>query len=103
MCSASSCSSVIASGVSGRGTFAADDLRGKIRRHDQGLGRENHGPLDGVAQLADVARPGVVANRLPHRLAEAGNVLAVLPREEVQQVFGQGQDVGRPLPQAAAP
>ena len=103
MCSASSCSSVIASGADGRGAVPprmiwAGRFAGAIRASVV----EDHGPLDRVAQLADVSRPGVMANRLPHRLAEAGNVLAVLPGEELQQVLGQGQDVGRSLRAAAA-
>ena len=95
MCSASTCSSVTISAGRGR-TRAAADLRRQVAQLDQRPRGQDHAPLDGVAQLANVARPGDTApspSAPAPQKAEIG--FAVLPGEEAKQVFGQRQDVAR--------
>ncbi len=62
---------------------------------------EDHGPLDGVAQLAEVARPGVRDDGLARLGAKPLDLLADLPSEKRQQVLGQLDAVG-PFPQRRA-
>ena len=89
-------------GHAGDGPLALPSCEGKSAELDQRAGGENDAALDDVAQLADVARPGVAEQGLAHRRGKAGNGLAVLPGEEPQQVLGQGQDVVAAARAAAA-
>src|SRR6266542_1848363 len=90
MCSISSSSS---------GTRRPTDLHRQVRQSDALACCEDHAALDGVAQLADVARPGMAAEGLAGLVGEAGERLAGLSREEAQQVVRQWQDVARALAQ----
>ena len=99
MCSASIWSSVTGSAAARLCLVRVADLRRQVGQLDDGAGGENDAPLDGVAQLADVAGPGVAEQGISHRLGKPRDRLAVLPGEEPQQVLGQRQDVARPLAQ----
>ena len=55
--------------------------------------RHQHGALDGVVELADVAGPGVVEQQLHGRVVEAVEALAVALRVLRQEVTGQQRDV----------
>jgi hypothetical protein len=66
-----------------------------MRRGDRGRRRirHQHGPLDAVGQLADVARPAVGEQRRPRRRLEAGERLAVARGVVRQKVVGQRLEV----------
>src|SRR5438132_689477 len=60
---------------------------------------EEHGPLDGVVELAHVARPRVPQQRFHRVGGEGGGALAVAARVAEQEVRGEGRDVLAPLAQ----
>src|SRR5262249_43394765 len=71
-------------------------LRDAVRergRLDDARRPEDHGALDGVAELAHVARPGVGGERLLRRLRERQVVAAGGLGEEGEEAVGQRQDV----------
>ena len=53
----------------------------KIARADPGFLGDDDRPLDGVLELADVARPGIGEHEIHRRLGEAREALIGLPRE----------------------
>src|SRR5262245_36813821 len=57
------------------------DLRRQVCQAHLRTGRKDDAAFDSVAQLADVARPGVPLQRRPRLLAKAGDRLARLPGE----------------------
>ncbi len=75
------------------------DLHGQVGQADERPRGQDGAALDGVAQLADVARPGVAPQRGAGLVGEAGQHLVRRAREERQQVVGQRQHVARPLTQ----
>ena len=66
---------------------------------DEDIVLEDHRPLDGVGQLADIARPVVVLEQLPRVAGEALNVAVHGGAAFFQQQLGEGQDAGAALPQ----
>ncbi len=68
----------------------------QIAAVDHWRGREDDGSLDRVAQLAEVAGPGVLEQGLPGVFGEPVDFLAELARQEREQVLGQREQVGSP-------
>ena len=68
---------------------------------DQAALLEDQRTLDGVVQLADVARPGVADQRLARLGGEAHRGVVHFLDVLAQQALGQGQDVRRTLAQRA--
>ena len=67
--------------------------RRQVRRLDQVAAGEDRRPLDHVAQLADVARPGVVLEQAHGVLVDALDRLAVARVELVQEGLDEERDV----------
>ena len=61
--------------------------------------RHQHAALDRVIELADVARPRVIEQRLQRRRLEAAEVLPIALRVLPQEVRRQRRDVLAPLAQ----
>jgi hypothetical protein len=57
------------------------------------LGADDAGPFDDVAQLADIARPGVVQQRGAGLVGEAAGRAGVLLDEAGEEALGQVEDV----------
>ena len=70
------------------------DSPGKVDDLDLRSGREEDRPLDGVAQLSEVARPGIVQDRGLRRRREALDLPAGLAAEEGEEVAGQVAEIG---------
>ncbi len=101
ICSASSCSrvtgsptSIVAGDPAAERDAAAMMRSGRSARSSRCPGGEDRGPLDGVAQLAEVARPAVPGQDLAGLGREALDLLAQLSSEERQEVLRQGRPVG---------
>src|SRR5262249_44061724 len=60
---------------------------------------QGHGPLDDVAQLADVARPAVLFHLVIGRLGEVADPPARLADEAFQEVVGEQADIALALAQ----
>src|SRR5205807_6042009 len=72
-------------------------LRGQMLHVDDPAAAEDHGALERVAQLADVARPAVLAEDL-HRLGRhAGELLPALAAEAIDEVLHEERNVVAPL------
>ena len=56
---------------------------------------QQHGPLDDVLQLADVARPAVALQGGQRFVAEAVHLLARFLANLVEEMLGQQRNVGR--------
>ena len=74
------------------------DMRAEMAQHqiierDFFASRHDHCTLDGVLQLADVARPIVRQDPVPRVVGEAGNALPVLRRITSQELLGQQLNV----------
>ncbi len=69
-----------------------------LYRHVRRVGQD-HQPLADVAQLPDIARPGVAAQQLLGLWGELGNLLAKARRQDAELTFHQGNYVVWPLPQ----
>ncbi|MCY1351773.1 hypothetical protein D9M69_380490 [compost metagenome] len=84
-----------------RGDRRQADRRGQaqVLRLDQPALLEDQGPLDGVVQLAHVARPGVADQAMLRLGGKTHPGLVHFPGVLGQQAFGQRQDVGGPLAQ----
>src|SRR5213075_1863616 len=63
------------------------------------LVRKDHGALDDVAQLADVAGPTPCAEPSERRRRDAPHVLLELAAEELAKVLGEHRQVALDLPQ----
>src|SRR4029453_19593023 len=76
-------------------TRGGPDALGEVLHLDQGSLREEHRPLDGVLQLADVPWPGVRGQELLGPRLESGdwNLAVELAVEAEQEGPGQLQDV----------
>src|SRR5271156_2763363 len=60
---------------------------------------DDHRPLDGVAQLADISRPGIVGEQIHNRFADGGHFAAVLRAHFRNQKLHQVGDVLLVFPQ----
>ena len=60
---------------------------------------KNQRPLEGILQLANIARPVVTLQRMPHRIAQRHAVAAVNRRQARQHMFRQRHDIRAPLAQ----
>ena len=72
--------------------------RQMMRVQDLGVA-DDQAALDGVLELAHVARPVIAHQHVDRRRGDALHVLAVLQRELLQEVVGEQQDVGLALAQ----
>ena len=72
---------------------------GQVAGADRAPLAQQHGPLDHVLKLADVARPAVGLEGGNRVVGEALDRLARLVNHAVQEVPGQERDVGNPLAQ----
>jgi hypothetical protein len=70
-----------------------------VRQRQRVPARKNHGPLDDVLQLADVAGPRQPGERVEHGGGDHPDVLAVAPREALDEVPREQRDVLPPVPQ----
>src|SRR5438105_4882587 len=65
--------------------------------------RQDRHPLHHIPQLARIARPLVLLERLPDFGLEALPAEAIADAEVVEEVLGHGADVLQPLPQSRYP
>ena len=88
----------------GRGWQGGDgpglaDRVGQVLDADHARRVQHHRALDRVAQLADVARPGVAAQRGRGRGGQDGDALAGLRGALPEEVLGEQIDLGRAVAQ----
>src|SRR4051812_19314837 len=86
------------SAAAGPGTWRADGFRQVSEVDRVAAGHDDH-PLDGVAQLADVAAPAVAGQRVERRLRDPLRPHVVVAAEGVHVVADQRRDVLGPLAQ----
>ena len=77
----------------------AVDPQAQIAKTDGRALRHEDAPLDGVIELADVARPWMIEERLECRGFETGQRLAVTLGMLPEKIRGERRDVFAPLPQ----
>ena len=90
---------VAAPGADRAGGGLASELRGEVVGGHLGAFAEDDGALDVVLQLADVARPVVLAEQA-HRLGvDAAHLAAILLAVALQEELDEQRDVLPPLAQ----
>ena len=75
------------------------DRSGQVGQADFHVRSEDDASFDGIAKLAQVARPAMACDGRTRLVRESGDGLAALPGEETKQVFGKGKYILPPLPQ----
>src|SRR6185312_4733234 len=75
------------------------NVRRKMTRFDPTGPRNDHGALDDITQLANVARPRVRLQQRARRVVHTFDRHAVLPAEFANEVSGQQRDIVGPLAQ----
>src|SRR5258708_25475796 len=72
---------------------AAEKLRWKVMRLDARLWADDDQPLDEIAQLADITRPGIANKNFHGGAAELAWLLCVGRTEFAKEVFCQRRNV----------
>ena len=84
-------------GVVGRAGLAGENVRGEVFGGQHTVAAVDHGPLNDVLQLADVAGPGVLEDGVEEAVLDAVDGDAVLGGELDDELLGQRDDVDLPL------
>ena len=74
------------------------EMQRQTLRADGVTGTEQDRPLDDIAQLPDIAGPGVISQSRFNRVGEAQDAAMVLAGQKGEQALRQGQDILLALP-----
>lgn len=64
-----------------------------------GLPAPEYRPLDHMAELSHVPRPGIAQQGLPGTIIDAVDLLSVLRAESPEKLLGEEQDIVPPFPE----